>query len=398
MAHFKMLDGNSAAVEAVKMARVKVVSAYPITPQSTIAEKLSELCASKELDAEYIRVESEHSAMSCAAGAQLTGVRCATATASVGLALMHEVLNVVSGCRIPIVMPVVNRSLAAPWSLWCDHQDSMAERDSGWIQLYCENVQDVYDTMIMAYRIAEDPRVLTPAMVCLDGFFLSHSMQKLLIPEQEEIDDFVGEYHAVNMKLDPDDPMIINNLIGSDENTEMRYQQFVGFQNALDVMKEVFSEFEKRFGRKKALVEGYNLEDAEAVIVCMGSMAGTVKYVSDQLRQRGRKVGVAKVVSFRPFPAQELCQLLKGVERIAVIDRTGGLGGQGTPLWLEVKAALGGGACINNYVAGLAGRDVSIQTVENVYEDILKGEPRRLPFWIDCDRERAMDIREVLVK
>ena len=194
MSHYKMLDGNAAAVEAMKMARVKVISAYPITPQSSISEKLSDLVDAGELDAKYIRVESEHTAMSCAVGAQLTGVRAATATSSVGLALMHEILNVASGCRVPIVMPVVNRSLASPWSLWCDHQDSMAERDSGWLQFYCENVQDVFDTLLCAYRIAEDRRVQTPAMVCLDGFFLSHSMQKVLLPEQDEVDGFLGEY------------------------------------------------------------------------------------------------------------------------------------------------------------------------------------------------------------
>ena len=397
MSHFKMLDGNSAAVEAIKMAKVKVVSAYPITPQSSIAEKLSEICVSGELDAEYIRVESEHTAMSCAIGAQLTGVRCATATASVGLALMHEVLNVASGCRVPIVMPVVNRSLAAPWSLWCDHQDAMAERDSGWIQLYCENVQDVYDSTIMAYRIGEDPRVLTPVMVCLDGFFLSHSMQKLLLPEQEEIDTFLGEYKAANLKLDPADPIVINNLIGSDENTEMRYQQAVGFWNSVEVMEEVFQEFEEKFGRKKSLVEGYNLEDAQAVIVCLGSMSGTAKYVSDKLRKQGKKVGVAKVVSFRPFPAKQLRTLMRNIKKVAVIDRTGGLGAQGTPLWLEVKAALGSDACVNNYVAGLAGRDVSIGTIEKVYADVLEGKQREFPCWIDCDIENAMKIREVLL-
>lgn len=396
MSHFKMLDGNSAAVEAIKMARVKVISAYPITPQSTIAEKLSEICASGELDAEYIRVESEHSAMSCAIGAQLTGIRCATATASVGLALMHEVLNVASGCRVPIVMPVVNRSLAAPWSLWCDHQDSMAERDSGWIQLYCENVQDVFDSTIMAYRIAEDPRVLTPVMVCLDGFFLSHSMQKLLLPEQAEIDAFVGDYKAENLKLDPAVPIVINNLIGSDENTEMRYQQALGFRNAAEVMEEVFQEFAEKFGRKKSVVEGYNLEDAEAVIVCLGSMSGTAKYVSDQLRKQGKKVGVVKVVSFRPFPGSQLKALIGNIKKVAVIDRTGGLGAQGTPLWLEVKAALDGGVCINNYVAGLAGRDVNIETIKKVYEDVRKGEQREFPCWIDCDTENAMNIRRVL--
>lgn len=395
MAHYKMLDGNGAAVEAIKMAKVKVVSAYPITPQSSIAEKLSELCAGGQLQAQYIRVESEHTAMSCAIGAQLTGVRVATATASVGLALMHEVLNVASGCRVPIVMPVVNRSLAAPWSLWCDHQDSMAERDSGWIQLYCENVQDVFDTMVTAYRIAEDPRVLTPVMVCLDGFFLSHSMQKLLVPEQEEIDEFVGEYKPTNYILDSEDPIVIDNLTGSNENTEMICQQANGFKNALFVMEEVFEEFSRKFGRQKDLVEGYNLDGAEAVIVCLGSMAGTAKYVSDLLRKEGIKVGVVKVVSFRPFPYQKLRRILEGVRKVAVLERTAGLGGQGTPLWVETKAALTTDVLVKNYIAGLAGRDISIQTITRVYQDILEGNVSDTPIWIDCDVSNAEMVREV---
>lgn len=396
MIHYKMLDGNSACVEAMKMARVKVISAYPITPQSTIAEKLSELVDSGELDASYIRVESEHTALSCAIGAQLTGVRTATATASVGLALMHEVLNVASGCRVPIVMPVVNRSLASPWSLWCDHQDSMAERDSGWIQLYCENVQDVFDTMLMAYRIGEHPQVLTPVMVCLDGFFLSHSMQKVIVPAQDEVDAFVGDYTVNNLKLDPADPMVINDLTGSNEITEMKYQQAVGFEAARSVMNDVFGEFERRFGRKKSVAEGYRMEDAEAAVVTLGSMSGTAKYVVDTLREQGQKVGAVKVVAFRPFPYRELRELLANVERIAVIDRTTGFGGQGAPLWIETKAALGSGVLIKGYIAGLAGRDVNTETIKRVFEDLMSGdEPADRPVWIDCDTENAMNIREV---
>lgn len=396
MAHYKMLDGNTACVEAMKMARVKVISAYPITPQSTIAEKLSDLVVNGELDASYIRVESEHTALSCAIGAQLTGVRTATATASVGLALMHEVLNVASGCRVPIIMPVVNRSLASPWSLWCDHQDSMAERDSGWIQLYCENVQDVYDTMLMAYRIGEHPEVLTPVMVCLDGFFLSHSMQKLIVPEQDEVDAFVGDYTVNNLKLDPKDPMVIDNLTGSNEITEMKYQQAVGFEKARTVMNEVFEEFHQKFGRKKAMVEGYRVEDAEAVVVTLGSMSGTAKYVVDRLREQGQKVGAVKVVSFRPFPANELQEMLAGIGKVAVIDRTTGFGGQGAPLWMETRAALGSDVLVKDYIAGLAGRDVHTGTIEKVFADILgSSEAAAKPVWIDCDTENAMNIREV---
>lgn len=347
------------------------------------------------VDADYVRVESEHTAMSCAVGAQLTGIRTGTATASVGLALMHEVLNVASGCRVPIVMPVVNRSLASPWSLWCDHQDSMAERDSGRLQLYCENVQDVYDSVITAYRIAEDARVQTPIMVCLDGFFLSHSMQKLSIPEQEEIDSFIGEYTVKNVKPDPENPIVIDNLIGSNEITEMKYQQAVGFKNAETVMDEVFEEYYQKFGRRKTMVEGYRMEDAEAVVVTLGSMSGTAKHVVNQMRASGKKVGAVKVSSFRPFPAAKLRELIGTIKKVAVIDRTTGFGGQGTPLWVETKAALPGDVPVKNYIAGLAGRDINTVTIENVFEDILKGETADAPIWIDCDTEHAMTIREV---
>ena len=394
MSHYKMLDGNAAAVEAMKMARVKVISAYPITPQSSISEKLSDLVDAGELDAKYIRVESEHTAMSCAVGAQLTGVRAATATSSVGLALMHEILNVASGCRVPIVMPVVNRSLASPWSLWCDHQDSMAERDSGWLQFYCENVQDVFDTLLCAYRIAEDSRVQTPAMVCLDGFFLSHSMQKVLLPEQNEVDGFLGEYIPKNAYLNPADPMVINDLTPTDEITEMKFQQAVGFAQAKVVAGEVFADFEKEFGRHKGVVEGYRAEDADAIIITQGSMSGTAKYVVDKLRELGQKVGAVKIVMFRPFPYEALRQVCGSVKKIAVLDRTAGLGAQGTPLWLETKAALDGDVDVRRYVGGLAGRDISPMTIQKVFEDLRQESPCDGVNWIDC-KDDPMHLREV---
>ena len=394
MARYKMLDGNAAAVEAIAMAKVGVISAYPITPQSSVAEKLSELVDKGTLKANYIRVESEHTAMSAAITAQLTGVRAATATSSVGLALMTEVLGMASGCRVPIVMPVVNRALAAPWSLWCDHQDTMTVRDTGWLQFYCENVQDVFDLTIAAYRIAEDKRVQTPAMVALDGFFLSHSMQKLLIPEQAEIDAFIGPYIPKNLRLDPKDPVIINNLTPSDEMTEMRWQQMMGMKNAETVIDEVFQEFEKTFGRRHSAVEGYCMEDAEEAVVSLGSMSGTAKYVIDQLRAQGRKAGALKVVSFRPFPYQKVREALGNTRKIAVIDRTAGLGGQGAPLWTETAAAMkDSGKPVINYIAGLGGRDVSMYTIENIFADLAENNGSS-PVWIDL-KENAENLRQV---
>ncbi len=395
MAKYKMLDGNAAAVEAVKMARVKVISAYPITPQSSIAEKLSDLVDSGELPAQYIRVESEHTAMSAAIGAQLTGVRAATATSSVGLALMTEVLGVASGCRVPIVMPVVNRALVAPWSLWCDHQDTMTVRDTGWLQLYSENVQDVYDLTIAAYRIAEDARVLTPAMVCLDGFFLSHSMQKLSIPDQAEVDAFIGDYAPKNLYLNPEDPIIINNLTPSDELTEMRYQQALGFKAAEKVVDEVFEAFEKAFGRTHRAVEGYQLEDAQFAVVTLGSMSGTAKYVVDCLRDMGVKAGALKVVCFRPFPAGKVRDALRNVPNIAVIDRAAGLGGQFPPLALEVMSALKDqDKFVKSYIAGLGGRDISMMTIERVLRDLMAGGQDIESTWIDL-KDEPTKIRQV---
>jgi len=396
VAAYMMLDGNSAAVQAIKMAKVKVISAYPITPQSSISEELSRLVRDGSLDAKYLRVESEHTAISAAIGAQLTGVRAATATSSVGLALMHEVLNVASGCRVPIVMPVVNRALASPWSLWCDHQDTMAERDSGWLQLYCENVQEVFDFVTMGYKIAEHEDVLTPIMICLDGFFLSHSMQKVLIPKQNEVDEFIGDYVKKNTYLDPLNPMVINNLTSPEEFTEMRYQQKDGFDNAAKVMDKVFLEFEKKFGRVHRAVEGYKLEDAEAVIVTLGSMSGTAKQVVNMLRNQGKKVGALKIVSFRPFRSDLVNEMLKGIKRIAVFDRTAGLGSQGAPLWHEVCNALEeSNAVVKSYIGGLGGRDISLETVLNVFDDIMNNDSKnKSPVWIDL-KDNAMDIRQV---
>ena len=328
----KMFDGNGAAVEAIRLARPGVIAAYPITPQSSIAEHLADKVAEGKIDAEYIRVESEHSAMSMAIGAQLTGVRVATATASVGLALMHEVCGVAAGCRVPIVMPVVNRSLVAPWSLWCDHSDTMAERDTGWLQFYCSTVQEILDLQLCAYRISEHENVMTPSMVCFDGFYLSHSMQRVDTPSDEEAWDFVKPYVRKNMYLDTKDVMFINDLCPTVEHTEMKYQQKVGFDEAAKVAKEVFAEYEERFGRKLQAVETYCLEDAEVAVVTMGSMSGTGKYVVNQLREQGIKAGLLRICMFRPFPAEEVKEALKNIPIIGDVDRSSGLGAAQGPV------------------------------------------------------------------
>ncbi|MBR6205667.1 MAG: pyruvate ferredoxin oxidoreductase [Oscillospiraceae bacterium] len=396
----KLFDGNSAAVESIRLARPGVIAAYPITPQSGIAEHLADEVADGRIRAEYVRVESEHTAMSVAVGAQLTGVRVATATASVGLALMHEVCGVAAGCRVPIVMPVVNRSLVAPWSLWCDHSDTMAERDTGWLQFYCATVQEVLDLTLSAYRIAEHEDVLTPAMVCLDGFFLSHSMQRVDTPPDEDAWDFVKPYVRRNMYLDPKDVMFINALCPTFEHTEMKYQQMVGFGNAARVAKDVFAEFEQRFGRKLHTVESYRLEDAEVAVVTIGSMSGAAKYVVNQLRDRGIRAGMLRICMFRPFPADEIREALKNVKVIGVVDRSSGLGAAQGPVCSEVKAACYGGTTkIFSFIGGIAGRDISDISFRRIFGELLEvkdGKRDSCTCWFDT-REDAMDIREVEV-
>lgn len=395
---YKMLDGNGAAVEAMKLAKVQVIAAYPITPQSTISEKLSEIVASGELKAEYVRVESEHTAMSVVTTAALTGVRAATATASNGLALMHEVLGMTAGNRVPIVMPVVNRGVAAPWTLWCEHGDSMSARDLGWMQFFCQNVQEVLDLTLLAYRVSEDERVLMPTMVCLDGFFLSHSMQKAEVPAQELVDEFIGPYKSKNTYLDSTDPMFCCDLTGADEYTEMRYQQKIAMDNAIDVIEEIEKEFEEKFGRKLDIVEGYKTEDADVVLVALGSMCGTAKYVVNKMREEGKKVGVAKVTVFRPFPVKRIKEVLNGKEIIGVFDRSAGLGGQGGPVWSETAAIMKDSNCdIRHYVGGLGGRDVTTDNIEKIFNELLEikeGKIKEHTEWIDL-KENPMEIRQV---
>jgi pyruvate ferredoxin oxidoreductase alpha subunit len=391
-----MLEGNGAAAEAMRLARIGVVSAYPITPQSPIAEVLSDYTGDGRLDAKYIRVESEHTAMSVAIGAQLTGVRTGTATSSVGLALMFEMLGAAAGLRLPIVMPVVNRALVAPWSLWCDHQDSMAARDLGWIQLYAEDCQDVLDLMFIAYKTAENAKVLLPAMVCMDGFFLSHMSQAVEVPSQEDVDAFLPPYKAQNLKLDLADPMFVNNLIPPAEFMEMRFQQYQGFENTMPVLKDVMAGFRNHFGRAHQPLEAYRCEDAEAVLITIGSMSGTVKEIVDQYRNQGKKVGNLKIVSFRPFPEEELVDLLPTGGRIGVFDRSMSLGAPAGPVCMEVRSALANHGLhqpVQAFIVGLGGRDVRPVAVTTAFDRLLCAEHDPKIQWLDI-REDAMTMRQ----
>ena len=312
---------------------------------------------------------------------------------------MHELLGVASGCRIPLVMAIVNRALVSPWSLWCDHQDSMSVRDAGWLQFYAENVQEILDLLIMAYKIAEHDDVLLPAMVCFDGFFLSHSLQPVEVPGREKVDEFLPPYRSKNMYLDPRNPMFINNLTPPEEFSEMRYQQEVAFDNARSVIPLVQQEFFRAFGRKYSPVEDYLCADADALLVTLGSMAGTAKYTADKLRRQGKKVGVVKITSFRPFPTEELRNLTRSKPIIGVLDRSAPAGARGGPVWLEANAALNEtNTRVFSYIAGLGGRDITEMTIEKIFMELLNNLDSALSqpadSWIDTGAD-AMNIRKV---
>lgn len=354
----QVLDGNDATATAAKLARVKVVSAYPITPQTTIVEKLAEFIANGELDAEFIKVESEHSAMSACIGAAATGVRAYTATSSQGLMLMSEMLFVASGLRLPIVMANANRSLSAPLSIWCDQQDSMAVRDSGWVQLYCENNQEVLDTSLQAFRVAEE--TLLPVMVCFDGYILSHTAEPVEVPEQAEVDGFIPPY-KYHSPLDPENPVTIGPVGVPEYYEETRYMLQRATRAAQKQIIKVGMEFKKRFGRGNGLVERYRSDDADVIVLTMGSLSSSVKDIVDQHRKRGEKIGLVRVRSFRPFPVGELIDALGHAKAVAVLEKDISLGSAGG-LFLDAAASfinVESAPLMLNFVCGLAGRDVS---------------------------------------
>lgn len=395
MSTIKALDGNAAIAYGVMRSKVQLVAAYPITPQTPVVETISSLIDMGQYDATYITVESEHSAMSAVIGASSTGVRTFTASASHGLALMHEVTGSAAASRLPIVMTVVSRAIPGPCSLWCDHSDIMTQRDQGWIQLFAKSPQEALDFMMVAYRVSEDERVLTPTMVDIDGFFCSHLTEPVSIPDVEEAERFIGEFKPVNLQLDTDHPYAINNLTSPAIFTEIKKSQDRGMRAAAGVLDERFAEFEKAFDRGYSRVMCEGAEDADTVVVCMGSMAGTVQHVVRQLRARGKKVGIVRIVAFRPFPKDEVAKALESVKNVAVIDRVSALGSFG-PLYEEVLASMklsGNNANAYSFVAGLGGRDIWEQTVEDVFagaEELGAGSATcREPIWIDLKEEGA---------
>ncbi len=379
------LTGDEAVAYAIKQVEPDVVAAYPITPQTIIVERISEYVANGEIKTEYIAVESEHSAMSACIGAAAVGARAFTATASAGLAFMWETLYIAASCRLPIVMAIVNRALSAPINIHCDHSDSMGARDSGWIQIYCENSQEAYDAAIQAWKIAEHPDVLLPVMFCLDGFVLSHTLENVHTLPDEDVKEFIGERKFVKVRshegrevpfvLDPENPITIGPLDLYDFYFEHKRQQVEAMKNAKKVIVDVGREYGKISGREYGLLEPYKLESAEVAIVGLGSTMGTAKVVVDKLREKGRKVGLLKIRAFRPFPYEEVIKELEHVEVIGVLDRSLSFGAQGGPLFLEIRSAFYDferRPLISNYVYGLGGRDMPPDLIMQIFDDLEK--------------------------
>lgn len=368
------LTGNDAAAYAMKQINPDVVAAYPITPQTSLMEKFAQYVADGEIDTEVVLVESEHSAMSACVGASAAGARVMTATSSQGLALMWEIVYIASSYRLPIVMPLVNRALSGPINIHCDHSDAMGIRDSGWIQLWSENAQEVYDNLLQAIRIAEDPEVLLPVVVNYDGFIISHAIENIYVYDDAEVRKFVGEYKPKYMLLDPKKPVTFGGFDLPDYYFEHRRQMAGAMSDSQKTISQVAKEFSKICGREYGFIEGYKLNDAEVAIVALGSTVGTARAVVDDLRSKGVKAGILKIRVFRPFPEEEIAQALQKLKAVAVLDRSDALNAVGGPLFDEIRAALYKKTSIPvvNYVYGLGGRDIGLPEISRVYSDLLE--------------------------
>ena len=367
------LTGDQAVAYAMKQIAPDVVAAYPITPQTEIVMNFSNYVANGQVSTELIPVESEHSAMSACVGAAAAGARTMTATSANGLALMWEIVYIAASTRLPMVMPVVNRALSGPINIHCDHSDTMGARDSGWIQIYCENAQEVYENTVLAVRIAEHKKILLPVMVCQDGFITSHGVEGVDLLDDKKVKDFIGEYKIDKPLLDVDNPVTYGPLDLQDYYFEHKRQQSEAMKVALAAIPEVLKEFEKTFGTKYDFIETYKLDDAEIAIVAMSSTAGTVKFVVDELRQKGIKAGLLRPRIFRPFPKEKIANALRKIKAVAVLDRSESFSAEGGPLYTEIKAALYDSDVklnIANYIYGLGGRDVFPEDINKVYIDL----------------------------
>lgn len=372
MGKITILTGNASVAEAIRQIEPDVVAAYPITPSTAVVQYVAQFVADGIIKSEFVCPESEHSAMSMCIGASSAGARVVTATASQGLALMWELLYIAAGLRLPIVTAVACRALSAPINIHGDHSDTFGARDSGWIQLYSENPQEAYDNMIQAVRISEHPDVRTPVLVGFDGFVTSHSAENVIVEEDNEVKEFIGEYNPPVSLLNIKNPVTIGSIVFTDYYFEMKRNQIEGIENSREVIRKVGEEFGKKFGRKYDFFESYRTEDAEFVIVVMGSAAGTARAVVDAMREMGEKVGMIKLRVLRPFPYKELIEALKGAKAVGVMDRSTSPGGFGAPLFTEIRSALyqlDSRPIVLNFIYGLGGRDV---TMENIKEAFLK--------------------------
>lgn len=369
------MSGNEAVAHAIKQINPDVMPAFPITPSTEIPQFVANMIANGEVTTEFIPVESEHSSMSAAIGASAAGARTLTATSSCGLALMWEVLYVAASNRLPIAMAVANRGLTGPLNINAEHSDSMGARDSGWLQIYAENNQEVYDNFLQAYRIAEHKDVKLPIMICQDGFITSHAVENITLWDDEPIKKFVGEYEPEHYLLKENETMAVGPYAVSNYCMEAKKAQAEAMKRAKKVILDVAAEFEAITGRKYGFFEEYQLEDAEYAVVAIGSVCGTTKDAIDALRKNGVKAGLLKIRVFRPFPAEEIAEALKHCKAIAILDRAESYSGNGGPLGAEVTAALYRAKCqaeTVNMVYGLSGRDVRVEDMEKVYEDLQK--------------------------
>ena len=380
MAEILGLTGNDAGAEAFKDVNPDVAAVFPITPQTELMHKFSSYVNDGIAQTELVPVESEHSAQSACFGSAAAGARTVTATSSQGLLLMAEICYITASTRLPVVMPVVNRALSGPINIHCDHSDTMGCRDTGWIQIFSENAQEVYDNTIQAFRIAEHKDVLLPAMVCLDGFILSHTMESVEVIGPEAAQKFVGEYDPAFSLLDTEKPISIGPLHLTDYYFECKRQEIEAMENARQVVLDIGAEYGELTGRGYGWFEKYKLDDADVAIVALGSTCGTAKVAADQAREKGIKAGVLKLRMFRPFPGDEIAEIVKSVGTVAVMDRSVSFGLRGGPLFNEIRSfvyancAAGGGGCpqLINYVYGLGGRDINATEIEGIFAGLVK--------------------------
>lgn len=364
----KVITGDHAVAIGAKLCRVDVVPAFPITPQTLIIEHIADFVNDGELDTKFLTMESEHSVMSAAAAASAAGARVFTATSSQGLAFMHEMLYATAPLRLPVVMANASRTLGGPPGIWCEYNDSMGARDSGWLQLYVEDNQEALDMIIQSFRIAEDKRVLLPVMPCLDGFVLTHTVEPVDIPTQEEVDSFLAPFKP-DIILDPSRPAMIGTFMPAEYIMELRRQTVGAFECAKDVIKDVNDEFAKKFGRDYGgLVDTYMMDDAKIALITMGTVTSTSREVVDDLRKKGEKAGLIKLRFFRPFPCEILRKLVTNLDALGVFDRSISFHGGG-PVYNEVRSALFGMTIpVINHLAGLGGRDVTKEQIFKMFD------------------------------